>query len=113
MPFWPVTWTAKRQAIARPVPIPSEPGRRDSAQQWARVEDVMQSAVASADAAKRLQTTAATQLDAAGYALSRLLAELSAVMKLPAPERTADIHRLEIPARTAVEAEAQQDSIAA
>ena len=113
MPFWRVTWIAKQRAAKQPVAIASEPERRDGAQQWARVEDIMQSAVASAEAAKRLQTAAATQLDAAAYALSRMLAELSAVMKLPAAERTADIHRLEIPARAAVEAEAQKNSIAA
>jgi hypothetical protein len=68
---------------------------------WSRIEDVVTSAAGSTAAARALQSSAALQLDAAAYALSRIVAELSGVVELPKPARVAAVHKLERPAQVA------------
>lgn len=114
MPFWLLERLAK-QATAAP-PVAAREGaleRCDDAHHWARVEDVVYTALGSVDYARRLQVAASTQLDAADYALGCLLAELSSVMTLPAPEHTAEVRQLEIPARAAFTVRDRKKSAAA
>ena len=114
MPFLLLERTAKQAAAATPVAARERALERcDDAHQWARVEDVVYGALGSVEFARRLQVAASTQLDAADYALGRLLAELSSVMTLPAPEHTAEVRQLEIPTRAAFTVKARKKSAAA
>jgi hypothetical protein len=73
---------------------PSQPGEG----QWALLEYVVHEASATVARVAVMQSSASRQLDAAGYALHQLLAELSTVMTLPAKPHTAKVVRLEVPA---------------
>ena len=100
MAFWTLKRVVTQPAQAqRAVVMDVLPERHDGVSQWSRVEQILHGAIASAEAAKKFQTVAATQLDAAAYALGKLITELSAVMTLPAPAHTAEIHQLAVPAR--------------
>jgi hypothetical protein len=68
---------------------------------WRRIEDVVSSAAGGTAAARGLHDAAALQLDAAAYALSRIVSELSEVVVLPKPARVAAVHKLERPAQVA------------
>jgi hypothetical protein len=114
MPFWLLERLAKQATAAPPVAAREWALERcNDTHQWARVEDVVYTALGSAEFARRLQVAASTQLDAADYALGRLLTELSTVMALPAPEHTAEIRQLEIPTRAAFTVKARKKSAAA
>lgn len=98
--FWPQSWSLKPGARTAPVLKPeAAPALLDGPRQWSKVENVLTGAIASAEGVERLQSAAAAQIDATGYALRCLLAELSGVMTLPAPERTAAVVRLDALAR--------------
>ncbi len=60
-----------------PVPLTRE-------DHWVRATGVITSAIAGFEHIEMLQSAAARQVDAADYALKRLLAELATVMPIPA-----------------------------
>lgn len=72
-----------------------EPVRLSAAAQWARVTDVVSTAIAGAKSAVELQSSATQQLDLAQYGLSTLMDELSAVMAVPGRRERAQVFRLE------------------
>lgn len=66
------------------------------AEQWARLTDIIKSAVLGAEAASRCHSSAGMQLDLAQYALTSLVDELSAVMDVGGRRKRGNIHVLEI-----------------
>ncbi len=82
-----------------------EPARLSAAAQWARVTDVVSTAIAGAKSAVELQSSATQQLDLAQYGLSTLMDELSAVMAVPGRRERAQVYRLEpVPAQPSSQA---------
>jgi hypothetical protein len=114
MRFWPFT-RAKIQTPVNPVAVTdvAMPAPKNGHEQWSRVEGIIQGSISTVESVTRLQTAASTQLDAAGYSLHLLLAELSSVMPLQTPAHSADILRLEIPARANTAPAPEKDSVAA
>ena len=70
---------AEPQVPAKPQPVAGLI-RRDGAAQLDRISQIVNSAIETADRAKRLHVAAHEQVDSAHYALQNLLDELSAVM---------------------------------
>lgn len=73
----------------------AEPARLSAAIQWARLSDVVSTAIAGAKSAADLQSSATQQLDLAQYGLTTLMDELSAVMSVPGRRERAQVYRLE------------------
>jgi len=93
---------AARQPAREPAPSEwVEPAPLPAEAQWGRVEGVLSAGLRSAAAARRLHTTAAQQLDAASYALQRMLEELSPVLEIARGPGAAVVHRLEPAIRAA------------
>jgi len=57
---------------------------RSAANHWHRIADLVEDGITSARRTAMLHTEALTQLDAAEFALSKIVADLSAVMTIPA-----------------------------
>ncbi|MGQ0673849.1 MAG: hypothetical protein ACT4N2_13365 [Hyphomicrobium sp.] len=86
-----------RRAHAGPLPSPISDVR-----QWGRLEDVVSRATSGQVDVSRLHSEASLHLDAAGYALGRLMIELSAVMTIAvAPQSNAEVVPIRIPVRAA------------
>jgi hypothetical protein len=77
-------WAEKfrHRKTPKPVRTRSMPKEISFTDQWQRLTGIVQSAVVKADGAADLHNSAAQQLDLAQYALSTMLDELSAVMKI-------------------------------
>jgi hypothetical protein len=88
-------------ASPHPVTRTAEPEQVSDEAMWARTVAAAAGASRRADTAGRLHASAADQLDAATYALDRLLEELATVMTLARPPvAPAAVHRIE-PSATA------------
>lgn len=85
-------------ADALPLVAPKPPALND-ARQWAGLESVVTGAAATVERVADMQASASRQLDAAGYALHQLLAELATVMTLPSKARTATVVKLPVQPR--------------
>jgi hypothetical protein len=73
--------------------------RLSAGDQWAKLTDVVATAINRANSAATLQTSATQQLDLAQYGLSTLMDELSAVMTVPGRrERPAQVYVFGAPA---------------
>lgn len=83
-----------RSSPAVAAPMPAELGPAGHA---AKVAAHSPEAMGHCEAIHGLQSSAARQVDAAGYALSRMAAELRTIMAVPAPApaRVASVHKLE------------------
>jgi len=74
--------------------------------QWAKLTGVIASHISRMEQTGALQQRAASQIDAAGYALERMLAELSEVMAITRPAVEPSLRLVETaPARTPRDAE--------
>ncbi len=73
------------------------PKRIGPAAQWARLNEVIGSAVASATSATQKQATATQKLDLAQYGLLTLMDDLAAVMTVPGRRERATVVRLTQP----------------
>lgn len=98
------TRTSAERTVASDAGPP--PGRLTRDDQWSRTTRVITESIARVDEVQALQRGAEQQLDAATYALQRLFAELSGVVRAPlgsaigtdgAPE-AAVVHQLLVPA---------------
>lgn len=65
--------------------------------QWSRLSNRITARIGSMEQAEAFQRRAASQIDAASYALERLLGELTGVMTLPRPAPA--LHLLPVDAR--------------
>ena len=65
-------------------------------EQWARLTDIIKSAILGAEEASNCHASAAMQLDLAQYALTSLVDELSAVMDVGGRRKRSNIYVLEI-----------------
>ena len=99
---WALVWrvmgakSSRRAIEVKPAPVP----RLTPEAHWTKASHIAAAKVAGTDRSRRLQAAASEQIDAAGYALGRLMDELAAVMPLPAPAYAATLHRLEPKARS-------------
>ncbi len=92
---------------AVPVPVQHDPIELVK-RQWQQLNEIIGHGVLTAGAAQRLQKSASDRLDAAGYALEGLRAELVAMQQAPivaVASATATVHPFEI-LRKPVKAEA-------
>ncbi len=94
-----------------PLPLPFNGEPQSDVMQWSKVSAVMTGAIGSAALAAQLQRSAGQQLDAAGYALDILRAELIAAMTIPSG-RPAQSVVLQLP-RSALRAKRERSQLAA